>query len=135
MRALGTVLFGLRWTLLPFSLLHELLHIAAARPFAEEWTVAFGSHKRPAASVKFRADAPVWGVALAHLAPLLASAVVMLATGAALAFGVFPALPPRLNALLWASLLAAIVLLAKPSQADTDISDALAAMEAGEADD
>lgn len=131
---LSSLFIGMRWALLPFSLLHELLHVAAARPFADQWSVAFGSHERPYAKVHFREDAPVWGIALAHLAPLLCGAVVTLALGAALLLDAFPALPPRLNALVWLSVLASIVLLSKPSQADKDIGDALAAIEGGEGD-
>lgn len=134
MRAALAVFLGMRWTLLPFSLLHELLHVAAARPWVEQWRVEFGSHDRPCAQVQFRDDAPLWGIALAHLAPLLASGVIMLATGVALITGLFPALPPRLNLLLWTMLLASIVLLSKPSQADKDIEDAVAAVQGGEAD-
>lgn len=101
----------------PVQLLHELAHVAVAAPFAADWEIVVG----PTATdtfVEFRDDAPAWGVALAHLAPLLSGLL-----GAGIAGLVFLAggLSGPLTAwdlLLHSTLAMAWTLYTKPSRSD-----------------
>lgn len=114
------------WLTLPIGLAHELTHAIASLPWAREWWIgARGETVDLETQVQWEDDAPAWGIALAHLAPMLTGAGAALAAGLLILGGdVAPA--NGLEALGWAAAALAWAMYAWPSRAD--LHGALAAL-------
>lgn len=55
--------------LYPALLLHELTHYVFSLPWADELSIEIRLGPESAVYASWRNDAPLWGIALAHLAP------------------------------------------------------------------
>ena len=122
---------ALRWVLLPFLLLHELFHVLASVPWAESWHVTISSESDAAAYVEWADDAPAWGVALAHLAPMVSGAIIACTTGIVLLLnGLSTVQPSGLGLLMWVAFGLGLIALTWPSPAD--INGARTALDGGD---
>lgn len=108
MNAVAIVVYVLAWG----GVVHELVHCAAARPYADThitWSV-------PAvATLDWQPGTPGWAVMLAHWAPFLVG-YPLLAASALTAYTGLLALPGPWPVWLWVAV--NLVLLAYPTQSD-----------------
>lgn len=124
-----------RATRLPIQLAHECAHVLAAAPWAEDWEIVVGPAESDVSMdtfVEWREDAPGWGIALAHLAPLLTGLLGMLVAGLLLASGRLPAPVTAWDLLVWSALAMAWTLYTLPSR--RDLVGALEALKEGDDD-
>lgn len=125
-----------RVPVVPVQLVHELAHVAAAAPWAEDWEVVIGPAERDVAMdtfVEFRPDAPSVAVAFAHLAPLLTGLLGALVAGLLILLGDVSGPTSARDVMLWAALAMAWALYTRPS--DHDLDGAVRAFQGSEADD
>lgn len=106
---------------LPVRLLHETTHIAAATPWLADWQIVIGPTDSPdelGVDIAFDEDAPVWGIALAYLAPMLLGLVGMALVGVGILVDGIPLPDTTLDLALWSAAGLGWFLYTAPSVAD-----------------
>lgn len=125
---------ALRPLKLPWKLLHEGAHLAAASPWLSEWNIVIGptgSDRELDIYIEFDDDAPAWAIALSYLAPLLTGLVGLVVVGISILVMGLPLTPTATDLLLWTAAGLGWTLYTLPSVRDID--GAVEVMRSGDA--
>jgi hypothetical protein len=101
----------------PVRLLHEVTHVAAAIPWADDWAVLIGRDGAHA-HIEWADGAPDWAAVVSSYAPAAVGGVVALVLAAYLALTQQPLPDDLVGVAWWATGAAAWALYAAPTPAD-----------------